>query len=183
MGMTDISEEYFTWMCNHVWDGGYSKKVSYRDLLRYLNDVEFTYILPMDGNRFDDGIGLRYHFGYECGIDSVVIANVIDIRPCSVLEMMIALAIRCEESIMVDPDIGNRTGQWFWGMIVSLGLGSMTDDRFDKDYVDEVMDIFLNREYKPNGEGGLFTVHDHKKDMRDVEIWYQMCYYLSEIIE
>ena len=88
MGMTDISEEYFTWMCNHVWDGGYSKKVSYRDLLRYLNDVEFTYILPMDGNRFDDGIGLRYHFGHECGIDSVVIANVIDIRPCSVLEMM-----------------------------------------------------------------------------------------------
>lgn len=52
-----------------------------------------------------------------------MIASYLDNRPCSVLEMIIALAIRLEEHIMDDPDIGNRTGQWFWDMIVSLGLG------------------------------------------------------------
>ena len=41
--------------------------------------------------------------------------------------MMIALAIRCEEHIMDDPDAGDRTGQWFWSMLVSLGLGSMDE--------------------------------------------------------
>ena len=59
------------------------------------------------------------------------------IRPCSVLEMMIALSMRCEEQIMDDPDIGNRTGQWFWDMIDNLGLGEHERLKFDGRYVDE----------------------------------------------
>ena len=43
-----------------------------------------------------------------------MISAYLDNKTCSVLEMMIALAIRCEEHIMDDPDVGNRTGQWFW---------------------------------------------------------------------
>lgn len=95
----------------------------------------------------------------------------LDNRPCSVLEMLIALAFRCEEHIMTDPDIGNRMGQWFWNMIVSLGLGSMSDSRFDAAYTDDVISRFMNRKYKRNGEGGLFTVERCKYDMRTVEIW------------
>ena len=102
--------------------------------------------------------------------------------PCSVLEMMIALSIRCEESIMDDTEYGNRTGQWFWGMISSLGLSSMTDDMFDKQYATNVINKFLNREYEPNGKGGLFTIRNCKDDLRNVEIWYQLCWYLDSII-
>jgi hypothetical protein len=100
--------------------------------------------------------------------------------PCSVLEMMIALAVRCEEHIMDDPNIGNRTGQWFWGMIVNLGLGAVTDERYDARLVDERIGRFLNRDYEPNGRGGLFTVRNCKYDLRDVEIWYQLCWYLDD---
>ena len=96
--------------------------------------------------------------------------------------MMIALAIRCEEHIMDDPDIGNRTGQWFWNMIVNLGLGSMTDAKFDENYTNMVIERFLNREYERNGDGGLFTVKHSRRDLRTVEIWYQMCWYLDEIV-
>ena len=99
---------------------------------------------------------------------------------CSVLEMMIALSMRCEEQIMDDPDIGNRTGQWFWDMIDNLGLGNMSDSKFDSLYVDEVLQRFLNRDYKRNGEGGLFTINRRGLDMRSVEIWYQMCWHLQE---
>ena len=95
--------------------------------------------------------------------------------------MIAGLALRCEENIMDDPQYGDRTGQWFWGMISNLGLGSMTDDRYDRAYVDFVIDRFLNREYEPNGRGGLFTVEKSKKDLRRVEIWYQMCWYLDSI--
>ena len=105
-----------------VFDGRYSKRLSYRKLLRELHRIEFTYSIPMDGNRAEDGVDLRYRFGYENGYSSSMISVYLDNRMCSVLEMMIALAIRCEEHIMDDPDIGNRTGQWFWNMIVNLGL-------------------------------------------------------------
>jgi hypothetical protein len=101
--------------------------------------------------------------------------------PCSVLEMMIALAIRCEENIMDDPLIGDRTRQWFWSMISSLGLSGMTDTRFDNKSVDRVLETFLDRDYKPNGEGGLFTIKRCEKDLRKVEIWYQLLWYLDTI--
>ena len=80
-------------------------------------------MIPMDGNRAEDGIDLRYRFGHEQHYSDAMVASFLDDRPCSVLEMMIALSIRCEEHIMDDPDVGNRTGQWFWSMIASLGSG------------------------------------------------------------
>lgn len=145
-------------------------RVSFRKLLIYLHQTEFRYSIRKDGNRAEDGIDLRGRYG-EITDD-----------PCSVLEMMVALAIRCEEEIMDDPKFGNRTGQWFWGMINNLGLGSMSDDRFDRKYVDEVITRFLDRDYEPDGKGGLFTVKDCEYDLRDYEIWYQLCWYLDNIV-
>ena len=58
----------------------------------------------------------------------------------------------------------------------------MTDAKFDEDYANEVIGRFLNRQYERNGEGGLFTVEHCNRDLRTVEIWYQMCWYLDEIV-
>ena len=66
-------------------------------------------------------------------------------------------------------------------MVVSLGLGGMTDDRFDKPYIDQVVDRFLDRAYERNGKGGLFTVRYRNRDMRNLEIWTQMCLFLDSI--
>lgn len=181
MTKTDLHEEYFNWMYGLVFGGGV-KQLSYRKLFSYLHSVEFEYILPMDGNRAEDGINLRYRFGDIFGYRQHVIAHLLDNRWCSVLEMMVALAVRCEEHIMEDADYGDRTGQWFWNMIVSLGLGSMNDSRFDEEYVESVVTRFLNRDYEPNGKGGLFTVQHPPRDMRSLDIWYQMAAYLNEVI-
>ena len=81
---------------------------------------------------------------------------------------------------MADPDIGNRTGQWFWNMIVNLGLGNMNDSNFSEDFVEKRIEVFLDRNYGKHGEGGLFTVRNSRYDLRNVEIWYQMCWYLDE---
>ena len=184
--MTDeerIEKEYFEWMYKLVVNDRYSRTSSYRKLMRALDETEFYYDIPMDGNRFEDGIDLRYKFGRKKGYEDGEIAVALDYRPCSVLEMMIALSLRCEDQIMTDPDRGNRVGQWFWEMVVSLGLGGMNDLNFDERYFDKVMTRFLNRTYKKNGEGGLFTISDRSKDMRTTEIWYQMHWYLREISE
>ena len=97
--------------------------------------------------------------------------------------MMIALAIRCEERIMSDSDAGNRTGQWFWNMLASLGLGSMSDRKFDREKAREIIDRFLNRRYEADGRGGLFTVRNSRFDLRSAEIWYQAMWYLDEVLE
>ncbi len=181
MTRDELIDQYFDWMYQLVVDDRYSNR-SYRKLFTRLHDTEFTYTIPMDGNRYEDGINLRYRFGREYGYSDSMIAACLDDRACSILEMMTALAIRCEENIMDDPEIGNRTGQWFWGMLVSLGLGSMDDVRFDRNYTDEVLERFLNHDYRRNGEGGLFTVRHSRMDMRRTEIWYQLNWYLNELV-
>lgn len=175
-----VDECYFEWMYDKVAKGRYGKSISYVKLLLYLHTVDFTYTIPKDANRAADGVDLRYRFADEFAR----IENAEDYLsgPCSVLEMMVALALRCEETIMDDPAYGDRTGQWFWGMIVSLGLGPMTDDCYEEEYVKERIDIFLRRGYEPNGKGGLFTVRNHSQDLRTVEIWYQLCWYLDTIL-
>lgn len=170
-----IKNDYFRWMFDLVCGNRYSKKVSYRKLLAQLHDIKFRYIIEMDANRAEAGIDLRYRYDHDY-------AELYLDGPCSVLEMMVALAIHCEESIMDDPSVGDRTGQWFWEMITSLGLGSMTDNNYDKRYVAMTIERFLNRDYEPNGRGGLFTVRNCDRDLREVEIYYQLCYYLDTII-
>lgn len=177
-----LHNEYFDWMCELIDHDEYDENLSYKKLLCYLNDEEFIYILEMDGNRAQDGIDLRYRFGYEVGYSREFIEENLDDQPCSILEMMVALSIRCEESIMDDPDIGDRTGKWFWDMVSSLGLDTMTDSRFNEKRVNGILYKFLHRTYKPNGQGGLFTVKHRGKDMRDVEIWYQMMWHLDEYL-
>ena len=174
-----INDEYFDWLCEVVDSKRFSKHVSYRKLLMHLHSIEFTWFIPYDDNRADDGIMLRRK--YALAHHDEELSDYIS-GPCSVLEMMAALAIRCEESIMDDTLFGNRTGQWFWGMILNLGLSPMNDSNFDAEFVDDVIARFLNREYEPDGKGGLFTIKNCDHDLRTVEIWRQLSWYLGSIM-
>lgn len=176
----DVSERYFKWLCRFIYDGRYSSIRSYDKLLRHLFDTDFYWILAFDQNRAEDGISLRFRFQDEVAMDNYILYT--RNEPSSILEMMVALALRCEEFIMTDDDVGDRTGQWFWAMIVSLGLGGMTDENYNESNVDRILNRFLNRTYEPSGNGGLFTVSRREDDMRDVEILYQLCWYLDEVL-
>lgn len=181
MNTDKINNDYFDWLYNIVCGERYSDRTSYGKLLMFLHSIEFRYILPMDKNRALDGLDLRRRFSIDLGYEDDYLADHITGK-CSVLEMMIALAVRCEENIMDDTRYGNRTAQWFWGMINSLGLSGMVDNRFDKRSANDIIQTFLDREYKPNGKGGLFTIKSTRKDLRKVEIWYQLNWYLDTII-
>lgn len=168
-----INNEYFEWMY------GMLGRTNYRKLLSYLHSVPFKYSISNDSNRVEDGLALRLRFAMERDVDEELL-ECIDYS-CTVLEMMVALAVKCEEHIMSDPDIGDRTAQWFWIMVTNLGLISMTDKRFDRRYVEDVIFRFLDRDYEPDGTGSLFRIKNCKYDLRDVEIWYQMNFYLNDI--
>lgn len=174
----DVREQYFNWMYDMV----FTKRAPlYIRLLRYLNSQEFTYNIRLDGNRADDGLYLRYRFKQENHLRAVDVDRYLTGK-CSVLEMMVALCLRIEEDIMDDPVKGNRIHKWFHVMLKSLGLLDMDDAYFDERYTDKVITRFLNREYEPNGAGGLFRIKDCPYDLRSVEIWYQMCWYFDSIL-
>lgn len=147
----------------------------------FLHQIEFTFSIQNDINRARDGVDLRYRFATtkEEDYDINYILNILD-GPCSVLEMMIALAIRCEETIMDDTNYGDRTGQWFWGMAANLGVGYMYDEAFNRQDAEYRIYRFLDRQYEPDGRGGLFHINNCDDDLRDLEIWIQLCWYLDQ---
>lgn len=166
---TDIN--YFHWITGlaNEWCRPYG---SYSQLIEMLGLTPFYSVISLDKNRVEDALNLRNRFGPQLSKD----------EPCSILEIMVALARRCESEIMTDPDIGDRTSFWFFSMIKSLGLDGMTDNQFDVIFTLWTLDKFLKRDFKPNGEGSLFTVHNSTQDFRKAEIWYQMCWYLDEVM-
>lgn len=179
MGIGHIYNEYFIWVCDQV----IPNNPDYTRLLDKLNGIEFVTTHPMDDSRLADGLNLRFEFGYAKGYSRDAIRAAFDQYPCSVFEMMAALAIRCENQIMENDKFGDRTPFWFAHMIQSLGLEGQTNFSYDELYVDEVIFDFLNRNYDETGAGSLFYVPNPSKDMRSLDLWYQMHEFLRTIPE
>lgn len=183
MTQNEVRNVYFEWLHDWMCQDRYHRDISFRRMLMQLHDTEFVYTIRNDQNRADDGVTLRYRFAKSGVIDEPVDYILECLAgPCSVLEMMIALANRCEEDYMDDPAYGNRTVQWFWDMIANLGLGSMYDKYYDKGYVDDVLYKFLHRKYERDGRGGLFRIRGYTGDVRKMEIWKQMCYNIDTLM-
>ena len=179
MGIEErVKLDYFEWMCDVVCGDSIRKPFTYKRLLSFLHDVEFTYFVPYDENRAAEGVALRYRY---CLLRDCEDLEWCLTGPCSVLEMMLALAINCE-NLMDDPEIGNRTAQWFWNMITNMGLGAMHDINYNEALVSDVVARFLDRDYEPDGRGGLFRVKNWHRDMRTAEIWHQLMAYINTLV-
>lgn len=180
MSYSGIANDYFEWLCSLVCSSK-QQRMSYSKLLKYMHERIFTYSIAKDMSRASDGIDLRYRYGTHHDIPDDVIDYEINCRNCSVFEMLVALALRIEETIMDDPDIGNRTEKWFWMMINNLGYGEMDDAHFDISAAEFIMNRFLDRLYECDGRGGgLVHIRNPRENLRYVEIWYQLMWYLSE---
>ncbi len=128
-------------------------------------DTNFIYFVGNDCNRAEDGMSLRVEFEHDNGI-----INDID-DECTVLEMFVKLAIRCDEDVMYDAEYGNRVDKWFWEFLDGLGLTKFNN----------ILDDFNNRHYgKKGGHGCAFEVRKPLRDMSTTEIWYQMMWWLNE---
>lgn len=179
MNDAELRRSYFSWMCQLVYTPRFENDPNgYSRLLAYLDSKPFIYTIALDSNRESDGIRLRYHYAYFHNIPYEVVTPILDNRPCSMLELMVALACKCED-IMSDPAQGVRTSQWFWEMVGSLGLSACNDSHFDEAYADQVLSIFYSNAYRQDGFGGLFFIPNSPNDMRQADIWTQMHWYLN----
>ena len=157
---------------NEIYDrmmGPFSGPKIWTRVVEALHSREFTYIIPLDENRYKDGLSWRKKIDpHRSG-------------PCTVLEMMCGLADRMEVEIMQDTRYGDRTATWFQEMLYSLGLYNFYDEVYDEHKVKMIIDKFLRREYTKTGKGGLFTFKKSVPgDPRNEEIWYQMNWWVSE---
>ena len=171
-----IETDYFDWLCSLVDDQDFDPS-RYQLLFGKLYHTEFRWTIQNDRNRACDGEELRDIYADITEQDSRTVRMALNF-PCTILEMMIALARRCENQIMEDLFVGPRVGRWIRAMLKSMGLVHDVDDLFDEEYVDYIIDSFLDRTYEYNGDGGLFKVDNPPEDMRNLEIWYQMNLYL-----
>lgn len=167
-------EKYCRKLISIIFNQRYTEE-RFNNLFMHLYSCDFIWPRKIlgDSNRAADGIQLRKDLGFY---------DILQDKPCSILEMLIALSLRMENDIMHNPELGDRTGQWFWTMIANIGLGSQNDLNYDPAYVDSCIDIFVRRQYDADGSnGGLFILQNPRRDLREVEIWYQAMWYLSEL--
>lgn len=177
-----MEQDYYIWI-KDLASGWCSAYGSFDHLLSYLYSRAFTFDIPTDANRAADGVEMRLRFAEDNNEYTYRDVHLYLTQPCNMLEMMIALSRRCEDHIMSDPDVGDRSGVWFWEMITSMHLNKMTDDIFDGSRAEDAVDRVLEHTYRSNGDGGLFTIKDPDHDMRYAEIWYQMNWYLAEHLQ
>lgn len=176
-----VLDEYYDWMMEKI---DYPGRRHHKKILNHLYHSPFIAIMDMDVNREQDGFDLIRQFGYEKDYDVTQVEEYLSNEACSILEMMIALSIRCEDAIMSNDKFGNRTAYWFWTMFSSLGLNHYTDDKnFHPNEVDDILNAFIQRRYGRDGKGGLFYIPRCKQDMRKLDIWYQMMAYLETVPE
>lgn len=149
------------------------QRLLYQKLMLAMYETDYFWTVSHDENRSADGLELREEFETNWG------GFCEKSGPASVLEVLLALSIRCENVIMYDPDEGNRTGIWFWEMIENLGLSSMDDWGFNYEEFEDIMWTFLNRKYDRDGYGGPFYIAGFDRDMRKIELWYQMNFYMK----
>lgn len=178
MTIEELRDGYFEWLVHKVCYPGH---INFRKLLKKLHMEAFQWPdeLPMDKNRADDGRDLRHEYIYSMEVEEPDLYLDSLNGECSILEMMVALSIRCEENLMCDPDLGNRTSIWFWKMINSLGLSEMNDEVYNDMDAGVRIGNFNHRLYCKNGAGGLFYIPNFNGDMTKIEIWYQLQTWLN----
>lgn len=174
----EVENAYFEWIYDLCCKDKFPREISYRKLFTDLHNIEFYWIIPNDYNRASDGKSLRRKFEYRTEYTD---ASDVITGSASVLEVMVALAWRIEDDYKSNDDYGDRTKQWFWYMVHSLGLWGQDDNNYDRDYVYERIELFMNREYDANGQGSLFYLPSCKIDLTKIEIWGQMQRYLNTL--
>lgn len=218
-----VDNLYLDWLMEKT---GLDKNTYYM-LLSSMHAYAFTPVINMDENREMDGESMRSVFAEEylkrpkssesvfplseiaydpnddddmCAYRnaSTIIYVVLD-RPCSMLEMLVALSRRMayfvpssgtsSKRVKANPEnIDEETAKkCFRGFIRNLDLLDVTDEAYPqvkvRNKLTSAMNRLNNRTYEYNGNGGLFPLRNPPSDQRKTEIWYQMNAYILEQYE
>ena len=174
-----MPDAYFQWLKELIGDGYIEGQ--YQKLLWKLYSTPFYYELDYDRNRAVDGLDLRRKYFTRIACMPEPMMSNGEMYPCSVLEMMIALARRAEDNLTYDPDLGDSTGRWFWIMMENLGLDVYDDYGYFEENVSAILNVFMHHLYASDGcQGGPFPCPGVERDLRKTDLWWQMGAYFKQ---
>ena len=169
-------EDYFYYLLGFL-DGDERYRVfDYIDILHELFTTPFIWKVADDANRARDGIALRDRFEDESG------EHLYMNRGCSMLEMMVALAVRMEDDILFDPDFGDRTAVWFWDMMEDSGLIFYDLDHFSVPLGQKCPKKWSKNPLKNFDYGTLFRSKSGQNGPKVVSLWYKMNEKVKEML-
>lgn len=160
---------YYIWLLDRI---GLLQEThsTYSHLLQYLFNTDYIYVLNGDRDRAEGGKNLRVVFSNT----ESIFEEDIKMGPCSVLEMLIALAFHVSDNSRLSATY------WFMDMLHNLGLDEYSDTFFDANSVDDILNVWMNRLYDHDGQGNIFKIIDFHGDMRTMQTWDQMNAYLID---
>lgn len=182
-----IESIYYPWLLKRVADERLTDRYSKLFKVLYETRVNLERMNPYDTERCRDGQTLRYLFeramaSYLTGISGREYIEFED-NPCNMLELLVGIASRMEDTIMGSDIQGDRTGQWFWSMMTNLGIGYMSNDKFNVNEYNRCMRMFMTYKYDNEGKGCLFRSSKYTmSQMAEKDIWYQMQAYINDLI-
>lgn len=170
---------YYEWLTDMLpgWRGSHSR------LLRQLFETPFRCTMETDSNRLGDGMELRSRFCWDCGYSADVRNELKARRECGVLEVMIAMAMRCEEEFMTLYTEDELIERWVGWMIRSMEIDRFDDEMYDPDAVEAALQAMMRRDYSPDGRGSLFYVPGFRGDLRQIDLWEQMMCWIEFVNE
>lgn len=167
-----VEEPYFLALFDKIdiYDG------EFFELCRIFYEVDFEWILELDRDRMLDGLKLRDELG-----------AVIPSKPCSVLEVLIGLAIRM--AYLVEPaDDGSPDliiPDMLWVLVAKLGLTAYTNETIkvypeSRFTIIDILNRWMQREFEADGHGSPFPLESPVKDQRLCPMSYQMNAFVQE---
>lgn len=182
ISVEEIWEDYLDFLMDYCGFGNIFKHLNKRDLEKYnwifhiLHNKNFRFIIERDDNRAWDGIKYRdIYVENNIFIKDLKEVNIFMNKDCSVMEMLIGLAIRIENEYIGDPS-DEHPEDLFFIMISNLGLLD-AEDNFEVNFI---IDKWLDRRFTKTGKGSPFPVKKDKRDQRKLEIWDQIISYINE---
>jgi hypothetical protein len=152
---------------------------TYYFLAIVLNSIEFYYTMPEDENRALDGINLRKSYSNNTEDDIFEIMSC----GCTALELLVALSMHMN-NITYYP--GDNESAWFWIMLENLDIRISDKDWPKQDSLDIIksnLSRWFDRKFTKKGKGSPFPMKKCQEDLRHVNMWDHMQWYIGEILE
>lgn len=182
-------QEYFEFLCSIVETSSTDPRDTHFLTLEILHDIPFEVVVRKDQTRLEDGLALR---------DEFLRANPhikkwawLRTKPCTVLEMLIALCRRAEDLVDGGGDEGARI--WFWQLLDNIGCAQYVDayfatDRVYGEIIRKQIERVVSRSYDGRGNGSLFPLRGAPTTGRRnipnayqrMELWYQLMNYIAD---
>jgi hypothetical protein len=163
--------DYENWLLDKV--GFHDRK--YSKLMNALHHIDFFWVNEMDENREKDGVELRRDYFDDIGISGGFFEN-----KCSVLEMLIAFAIRIDWEYVGDVS-DPHADRLLWVFISNLGLDQFDNKNFNFDEIVVKINNWLSHNFTKNGVGSICPLKNVDcEDQREKSIWRQMMSFIHE---